>query len=185
MKRAIVSLVAALLMLLAMPLAGAAFSDADTIREENREAVAYISERKIISGFPDGSFLPKAKLTRAQAAKVICAMLEGAEKADALTKTDTGFVDVPASHWAAKYVAYCVDKGIVSGVGDGKFDPDGYLVSAAFGKMLLVAYNKAKTEDLSGRNWANNTLSAMQAVYMADGAEVPVFPSRKCLSARL
>jgi hypothetical protein len=86
-------------------------------------------------------------------------MLEGAEKADALTKTETGFSDVPASHWAAKYVAYCVDKGIVAGVGEGKFDPDGTLSSGAFAKMLLVAYGEDGAK-FTGSEWLKNVQTA-------------------------
>ncbi|MBR2365546.1 MAG: S-layer homology domain-containing protein, partial [Oscillospiraceae bacterium] len=142
-------------------------------------AVEYVSGRGVVSGFPDGSFQPKEMLTRAQAAKVVCVMREGTEKAEALTKKDTGFTDVPASHWAAKYVAYCVDKGIVAGVGSDKFDPNGKLTSAAFGKMLLVAYNKAKAEDLVGGKWIETTASKMKEVCMSVGADVNIFPSTR------
>ncbi|MBQ3071949.1 MAG: S-layer homology domain-containing protein [Oscillospiraceae bacterium] len=179
MKRMIALFLAMLMLVSAMPFAGAAFSDADKISEKNREAVNYVSERGIISGFPDGTFGPKDMLTRAQAAKVVCAMLEGTEKANALTKLDTGFSDVPATHWAAKYIAYCVDKGIVAGVGSGKFDPDGKLTSAAFGKMLLVAYGKAKAEDLTGEEWIKTTQNKAKEVCMSVGADVNIFPSTR------
>ncbi|MBR3850129.1 MAG: S-layer homology domain-containing protein, partial [Oscillospiraceae bacterium] len=138
MKKLLALLLALVTLLSALPLAGAAFKDEGFIAEEYQKAVAAVSEMGIINGFEDGSFGPKKTLTRAQAAKILCVMLEG-EKESALTKTETGFSDVPATHWAAKYVAYCVDKGIVAGVGDGKFDPNGQLSAAAFAKMLLVA----------------------------------------------
>ncbi|MBR2080354.1 MAG: DUF4886 domain-containing protein, partial [Oscillospiraceae bacterium] len=107
---------------------------------------------------------PKKTLTRAQAAKILCVMLEG-EKESALTKTETGFSDVPATHWAAKYVAYCVDKGIVAGVGDGKFDPNGQLSSAAFAKMLLVAYGKGG-DGFTGAEWLQNVQAAAEKTFL-------------------
>ena len=172
MKRLIAFVLAAVLLLGCLPVfAGAAFADADKITEAHKTAVTYVSEKKVISGFPDGSFKPKETLTRAQAAKILCVALAGADKADALTKTETGFADVPASHWAAKFVAYCADKGIVAGVGDGKFSPDAALTAAAFGKMLLVAYGKAKAEDLVGKDWVVNTQKAMRTDNMKEGLD--------------
>ena len=179
MKRAAAMLLAAVLLFALIPFAGAAFTDADKISEGHREAVEYVSAKGVISGFPDGSFKPAETLTRAQAAKILCVALEGTEKANALTKTDTGFSDVPESHWAAKFVAYCVDKGIVAGVGNGKFDPDGKLTSVAFGKMLLVAYGRAKAEDLVGSSWAATTQKALRTSGMEEGASVGNLPSTR------
>ena len=171
MKRLVALILTAVLALGMIPFAGAAFTDADKIAAGHKEAVTYVSEKKVISGFPDGSFQPQGTLTRAQAAKILCVALEGADKAEALTKTDTGFSDVPASHWAAKYVAYCAEKGIVAGVGDGKFAPDAALTAAAFGKMLLVAYGKAKAETLVGKDWIVNTQKAMRQDNMKEGLD--------------
>ena len=169
MKRITAIILAVVLLFALVPAAGAAFTDAAKIGADNKAAVDFVSEKKIISGFPDGSFRPQETLTRAQASKILCVALEGAEKADALTKTETGFADVPASNWAAKYVAYCADKGIVAGVGTGKFDPDGKLSAAAFGKMLLVAYGKAKAEELVGAKWLENTQKALKENALDEG----------------
>ncbi len=185
MKRIRILLITVLLILLTLPIAGAAFTDAGKIPEKNRAAVEYVSERGVVSGFPDGSFRPYETLTRAQAAKMLCVMLEGAEKPDAFTKSDTGFSDVPAHHWAAKYVARCAEKGIVSGVGNGRFDPEGRLTSLAFSKMLLVAYGKEKAEKLSGPGWAENTRKAMHDAYMDNDAKVENFPASRENACRL
>ncbi|MBQ7566500.1 MAG: S-layer homology domain-containing protein [Oscillospiraceae bacterium] len=131
----------------------AAFTDEKSVNTRYREAVSAMSEKGVIGGFPDGSFKPKDTLTRAQAAKIICTVLEGADKVDAITAT-ASFADVPAEHWAAKFIGYCAEKGIVSGVGNNKFDPNGQLTGFAFGKMLLVAYgHNAETEGLTGAGW--------------------------------
>ena len=151
MKRIVTLLLALVLLLSTISFAGAKFKDDLLFKDKYRYAIDYMAEKGIIGGFPDGTFSPRGTLTRAQAAKILCVMLEGAEKADALTKTDTGFSDVPATHWAAKYVAYCAEKGIVAGVGDGKFDPDGKLSGAAFGKMLLVAYGEDPAKFTGGK----------------------------------
>ncbi len=170
MKRLTAFLLAAVLLLALVPFAGAAFTDESEIAEGHRKAVAFVQEKGVISGFPDGSFKPKEQLTRAQAAKILCVTLEGADKAEALTKTDTGFSDVPASHWAAKFVAYCAEKNIVAGVGDGKFSPDAALTTAAFAKMLVAAYGYAKAEELIGAAWEENTRKALQTYGFDRGA---------------
>ena len=163
MKRIVSLLLVLVLLLSALPLAGA-FTDDQLIKDSYKRAVTEMADAKIINGFEDGSFGPSKTLTRAQAAKILCVMLEGSEKADALTKTETGFNDVPATHWAAKYVAYCVDKGVVAGVGDGRFDPNGELSSAAFAKMLLVAYGEdGKT--FTGADWKKNVQAAAEKTF--------------------
>jgi len=58
--------------------------------------------------------------------------------------TLTTFSDVPRYHWAYSYIAELVEKGIVSGVGDGKFYPERNVTRAEFLKMLAGAVN-AKT----------------------------------------
>ena len=163
MKRVIAILLAALLLIGALPFAGA-FSDDASIDDNYKKAVTKMSDEKIIGGFTDGSFKPTETLTRAQAAKILCVMLEGEEKANALTKTETGFADVPASHWAAKYVAYCVENSIVAGVGEGKFDPDGKLSSGAFAKMLLVAYGRDGSK-FTGAEWLKNVQAAAETTF--------------------
>ena len=166
MKRGIAAILAALLFGSLLSLTGAAFTDEKSIEADFRAAVKEMAERKILGGFTDGSFKPKQTLTRAQAAKILCVMLEGEEKANALTKTETGFADVPATHWAARFVAYCVDKNIVAGVGDGRFDPDGKLSSAAFAKMLLVAYG-ADASKMTGADWIAGVKEAAKPTILA------------------
>ncbi|MBR2365859.1 MAG: DUF4886 domain-containing protein [Oscillospiraceae bacterium] len=168
MKRVICCLLAVLLLLAALPFAGAEFKDKILIQSQFVTAVNEMAAQGIISGFPDGSFGPRKTLTRAQAAKILCVMLEGAEKTEALTKTETGFSDVPATHWAAKFVAYCVDKGIVAGVGNGKFDPDGQLSTAAFAKMLLVAYGDDAAK-YTGANWLDAVRETVDAGFIGFG----------------
>jgi len=56
------------------------FSDNDLISPWAREAVDAVSQRGLISGYPDYSFRPQAYLTRAEAATVLCKLLGIGEK---------------------------------------------------------------------------------------------------------
>ena len=133
MKKLLAVILAAVLLLGVIPFAGAAFTDAEIIDMRDTEAVEILSSLKVVSGFPDGSFKPEDTLTRAQAAKILCCCALGVEAADALAGGGSTFSDVPAAHWANKFVEYCASKNIVASVGSGKFDPDGKLSAPAFG----------------------------------------------------
>ena len=149
----------------------AEFSDASKISVYDTEAVEILSDLKIITGFPDGTFKPTDILTRAQAAKILCCIALGNKKAEELPAGGTSFADVPASHWANKYVEYCAAQKIVAGVGDGKFNPDGKLTGFAFGKMLLVALG-ADANTLTGAGWDTNTLAQLTAKHLDYGVTV-------------
>ena len=162
MKRTIAFLLTLVLLLSLVTAVSADFTDGAKIKPEFQKAVQVMSEKKIIAGFEDGSFKPIDTLTRAQAAKIICSILVGADKVDAI-QAASSFTDVPAGHWAEKFIGYCAEKGIVGGVGSGKFNPNGKLTSVAFAKMLLVAYgHDAEKEGFLGENWVVNVQKALR-----------------------
>ena len=180
MKR-LISLLLALLLLASA--AAAAFTDEKSIGAKYRAAVTAMSEKGIIGGFTDGSFKPADTLTRAQAAKILCTMLAG----DAIPDAAAEFTDVPAGHWASKFIAYCAQRSIVSGVGGGKFNPDGKLTACAFAKMLLVAYgHDAEKEGLVGEKWVSGTQKAMRQDgmnYNVTAADDPIARQMACQMA--
>lgn len=49
------------------------------------------------------------------------------------------FSDVPTSHWAYSYVEGAADKGWVTGIGGGKFNPDGKVTGAEWYTMVARA----------------------------------------------
>ena len=119
------------------------------------EAVAVISEIGVVDGYADGSFGPTSELTRGAAAKIICNLLLGPTTASALSADTAPFKDVPADHTFAGYIAYCVQKGIISGYADGSFRPSAPLTGYAFLKMLLggLGYD-SDIEGFTGSNWS-------------------------------
>ena len=171
-------LIALLLVLVSLlGVASAAFTDEKEINSTYTKAITTMVEAGVISGFPDGSFQPKGTLTRAQAAKIITVLLEG-DKAETVTAAAAGFVDVPAGNWAEKYVNYCAEKGIVAGVGNGKFDPNGQLKGSQWAKMLLVAYGHDPAE-LTGDKWYSNTQKAIKEKGMDTNAHYSDSPTSR------
>ena len=136
------------------------FTDKDEITYT--EAVDVMVALGVLEGSDTGAFDPDGILTREQAAKIICYMLLGAENAEKLTNNTSIFTDVAAGRWSAGYISYCANLGILAGVGDGTFDPEGELTGVAFGKMLLVilGYDPA-IEEYVGANWSTAIASDM------------------------
>ena len=60
----------------------------------------------------------------------------------------TSFSDVPSGHWAYDYVTAMSDRGVVSGMGDGKFQPDVSVSAAQFSTMLSKVFFPEKLNTL-------------------------------------
>ena len=119
------------------------------------EAVDVMSAVKVVDGYANGSFNPKATLTRGAAAKIICNLILGPTTASALTAKQAPYKDVPADHTFAGYIAYCKQQGIISGYEDQTFRPAATLTSYAFMKMLLGALGyDSDIEGYVGPNWS-------------------------------
>jgi parallel beta-helix repeat protein len=75
--------------------------------------------RKIINGFPDGSFKPEAKISRSEFA----AILAGAFN-QPLKQARKIFSDVPTGFWAAEAIAKAQQMGFIAGFPDQTFRPN-------------------------------------------------------------
>jgi len=130
------------------------------------EAVDVLTELGIVEG-SNGKLLPTGNLTRAQAAKLIAYTMLGKKAADALQADVATFVDVPTYHWAAGYVEYCANEGIVGGNGDGTFAPEANVTASQFAKMLLCAVGYGEKGEFTGANWddAVNSLATKLGVF--------------------
>ena len=94
-----------------------AFTDTKGIAAQ--QAIETLAAYGVLNGMTKTTFEPAANLTRAQFAKIVVGALN-------LTPEYRGtFKDVAQSAWYAPYVDTAAAYGIVNGVGDGKFNPDG------------------------------------------------------------
>lgn len=153
----VLSLALASVMLIGMMVVGASavnyddFSDKDKI--VNKEAVSTLVELGVIAGKDDGTYDPTGIVTRAEMAKMICTVLNGGNDPQlgatpVVTYTDT------LGHWAAPYIEYCSNLGIVAGRGDGTFGPNETVTGSQAAKMLLVAAGyQSAIEGFTGANW--------------------------------
>lgn len=129
------------------------FTDKEKIT--HTEAVDMAVALKIILGYEDGTFRPEGDITRAEMTKMIAVLMHGGmDPVLGTNPSGATFTDI-RGHWAEKYIEYCVAEGIVAGLGDGTFDPDGKVTGTQAAKMLLVSLGySAEFEDFNTSNWA-------------------------------
>ncbi len=116
--------------------------------------ISQLANRGVIGGFPNGTFRPDAKITRAQFAAIAAQAL----------KLPTGsatnnFTDVPANYWAAPVIGAASNAGLIGGFPDGSFKPEDNLTRA----QALVILSKA-LKSTSNNPAALNAYSDSQAV---------------------
>lgn len=80
-------------------------------------AISYMSKLGMVKGYPDGNFMPRADITRAEFA----AMATRFADISAGGKT---FTDVSQDHWAYDVIQKAAEAGWISGYPDGSFKPD-------------------------------------------------------------
>jgi Tol biopolymer transport system component len=89
------------------------------------DSVAACLEAGIVGGYADGSYHPSESVTRGQMAVYIARALAGGDGGVVPPPRGTqSFGDVPADHWAFRYIESCLAEGAVQGYPDGSYQPD-------------------------------------------------------------
>ena len=85
---------------------------------------------------------------------------------DAEEETQTSaFADVRADDWYYEAVTYCAAQGLMSGVGNQSFDPNGSVTRA----MVWTVLARIAGETISGANWAEAARTWAKAAGVSDG----------------
>lgn len=111
----------------------------------------------IASGYPDGTFKPDRKVTRAEFALMLMNVLKTQEAGAALTFTDAAKI----GSWAQKAVAQAVQAVIIKGYADGSFRPDSEITRAEMAAMLA--------------NASGQSIAANAATGFADDNDIPAW----------
>jgi len=85
--------------------------------------IAACADAGIVTGYPDGTYLPEGTVDRAGMAVFIARALAGGDADIPSGPATPTFSDVPADHWAYKYIEYASANHIVVGYGDGTYAP--------------------------------------------------------------
>ena len=109
-----------------------------------------------LSGYANGTFEPDRNMTRAEVTTMFARLLT--EKMTADQTYSNTFSDVAKSHWAANYIGYMQQFGIITGYADGSFRPDASVTRAEF--AAIASRFEALTEgtksfsDVPSSHWA-------------------------------
>ncbi len=142
-----VILTVAMLMSLVVSTSAATFTD---VKETNSayEAIEVLAALDILEGKEAGNFDPDANIKRSEFAAVICRAMNA--EAAAAGSAGVKFNDVAANHWAAGYINWAADAGIVNGRGNGAFDPDANVTYQEAVKMIVAALGFAPLAENRG-----------------------------------
>jgi len=108
------------------------FKDEASVSAYAKGAVAYCAANKILNGYEDGNFNPKATITREEAAKILAAALKLE-----VTGTTTFADNARIQSWAVPYVAACQKAGIFGGDEANRFNPQQKITRAETAKVMV------------------------------------------------
>jgi hypothetical protein len=125
--------------------------------------VAALNKRGIAQGRGDGRFHPNESITRAEAVSMLVKAF------NPKGSLQTGFKDVPVSHWAYKSIAIAVNAGWAGGYPDGTFAPDGVITREEMAVMIARALKvptarplSAPFRDVEVTRWSAPSLVALK-----------------------
>jgi len=135
-----------------------------------KQDIEALAEAGIISGYPDGTFMPDKPVTRAEFVKLISLSFE-LPLADGVSDFD----DVANNAWYKDYVDAAVGSGLIKGVSERSFNPDG-LLSREDASLILFRYISLSSElKASVNKFTDDSLIAdyaKDAVYALSGSGI-------------
>ncbi|MCY7390956.1 MAG: S-layer homology domain-containing protein, partial [Leptolyngbyaceae cyanobacterium CAN_BIN12] len=123
-----------------------------------QSCIAELTQKNIISGYPDGSFRPNNPVTRAEYAAMVGKAFPNAPR----NRGAVRFVDVSSSYWAYNAVSYASQTGFLSGYPGNVFNPGQSIPRA----QVLVSL-------ASGLNFAPAQPVATTLGLFADASAIP------------
>ena len=173
---------------------GTTFSDVKN--HANQTAIEALASRSIINGMGQGTFMPNKTMTRAEFAAIVTRALGLAAKD---TKV---FSDVPSSKWYASYIGTANSSGIVNGVGNGKFNPEGTITRQEAAAMVAraaklcgldTAMDAASTRDMlaqfgdyrSVASWAKEPMAFCYSANILDQSDLNIEPTKAILRCEI
>ena len=138
---------------------GDVFGDVDEKRWSVME-IEYMADKGVILGYPDGSFKPSGKLTRAEFAALIYRFAKIAK-----VNIKNPFSDLEQDHWAYSEILSLVKSGFMQGYEDSSFRAESNItraevmtvVNKILGRMPLESYIRSLKfnpyNDLDDEKW--------------------------------
>ncbi|MDD3230392.1 MAG: InlB B-repeat-containing protein, partial [Oscillospiraceae bacterium] len=88
-----------------------------------KDYINFVIERELFAGTAENEFEPDIGMTRAMFATVIGRLYERSY-GEITAASNNAFTDVDYDNWYGKYVDWADNNSIITGIGDGQFDPN-------------------------------------------------------------
>jgi len=134
-----------------------------------KECISQMAQRKLVTGYPDGSFRPNATITRAEFAVLMLNAFPDAP----VNRSGTTFKDVSPNHWAHQAIQDAYKREFFSGYPGGMFQPNQPIVRSQAIGVLAGAKNY---------NIPTNP-EAILRQYFEDAAQIPDYAKNAIASA--
>jgi LPXTG-site transpeptidase (sortase) family protein len=144
-RRAIIGFMASI-MLFGQTTFAKVYSDV-SVNHKNHTAIAYLTDRNTVQGYPNGEFHPEGLINRAEAVKILTNSKFPATTIDSALDwhkqaqhSYVMFPDVPIGEWYGKYVEVSYENRVIQGYPDGLFKPGNNINFAEALKIILETY---------------------------------------------
>lgn len=169
----------------------------DDIKEhKNQTAIESLASRGIIDGMDDVSYCPENTMTRAQFATIVVRAL-GVPERDGYN-----FADVNENDWFYSYVNTAYHYGIINGVSDTEFNPEGEIsreemvtMTARAAKLcgMMTDYNEESIRNtlaefpdyITVSDWAMPAMAFCYYEKLLDGSVMNIEPKTKITRAEM
>ena len=125
--------------------------------------ITALSEKGVINGYPDNTFKPANKVTRAEFAK----MISIAEELKLNENNKKSFEDAN-DHWGKEYIELAASNRLLKGYDDGMFKPDREITYGEVATILLRTLNIYEISD-SNTNWPEDCMNYAAKIGLFDG----------------
>ncbi len=144
-------------------------SFSDTGKHWADKDIRSLAARGVANGFPDGTFGPDQRVTRAQFVSLLAGALQWPSPA-----STPGFKDkIPA--WAEPAVAAAFSRGVITGYPDGTFAPEARITRCEMAVMLSRALGLKEIKELEIPHGQDELEALPKPVKYKDSNSVPEF----------
>ncbi len=141
----------------------------DVVNTQLFAPVKFLIDKKIIEGYEDGLFHADRSITRAEYTKMILTATNNHNNLDQYEAS--GFTDV-SGHWAESYIDAAVALGLINGMGDGTFAPDGTVTYAQVIAIFVRTKGMTDEQMRAYGSWPDNYAKYAQMYNMLGNVAV-------------
>lgn len=174
--------------------ASAAYSDIDR-KQWYRDAIDFVIKNKYFNGISKNEFAPNINMTRAMFVTVLSRM----ENIDVSKYQESKFTDVEKGKWYSGAVNWASNNDIVKGIGNNKFNPNGFITRQEMASIMYryATYKKIATDNVDETNFNKfadkNTVASWAKVEMLwatskgiiNGTNIGIEPGRNATRAQV